>query len=126
MTQPTKAEPGPQAAFEAHLAAGRFMLQRARETGEYVFYPKVMAPSGAMDLEWVAASGLGTVYSITVTRRRDGSENVALIDLDEGVRMIATVAGVESVPIGTRVRARIEARPAAAPRVVFDPAEASA
>ncbi|WP_102225171.1 Zn-ribbon domain-containing OB-fold protein [Acidimangrovimonas sediminis] len=116
---------GPQQAYEAWLGQGRFMLQKSRSSGEYVFYPKVMAPSGAIDLEWVEAAGTGTVYSITVNRRREGSYNVALVDLDEGVRMMATVAGPETVPIGTRVRARIEAAPGdgGIPRIVFDPIE---
>ncbi len=48
---------GPQAAYEAYLAAGRFMIQRAASTGEYVFWPKVTSPTGATDLEWVEAGG---------------------------------------------------------------------
>ena len=114
---------GPQQTFEAYLAEGRFMIQRSRATGEHVFYPKVMAPSGATDLEWVEAAGTGTVYAITVNRKREGSSNIALVDLDEGVRMMTTVAGVETVPIGTRVKARVEAPagPGATARVVFEP-----
>lgn len=110
---------GPQATYEAYLAQGRFMLQRSVSTGEHVFWPKVVAPSGATDLEWVEASGLGTVYAITVNRRREGAWNVALIDLAEGPRMMSTLPGVETVPIGTPVRARVQ--PGVPPRVVFDP-----
>ncbi|MCR4265278.1 Zn-ribbon domain-containing OB-fold protein [Nitratireductor sp. ZSWI3] len=112
---------GPQATYEAFLAEGRFMIQRARRTGEYVFYPKVMSPSGETELEWVEASGGGTVYAITVNRRREGSYNVALVDLDEGPRMMTTITGVETLPIGARVRARVE--PGETPRVVFEPEE---
>ena len=61
---------GPQAAYQAHLEAGRFMIQRAKSTGEYVFWPRVLTPSGATDLEWVPAKGTGTVYAITVNRAR--------------------------------------------------------
>lgn len=99
---------GPQAAWEAWLRAGEFRIQRARSTGEYIFYPKVVAPSGATDLEWVEPSGLGTVYAITVNRDRSGAWNVALVDLDEGVRMFSTIVGVETVQVGTRVRAELE------------------
>ena len=114
-----KTEKGPQADYEAFLAEGRFMIQRSRSTGEHVFWPRVVAPSGATDLEWVEASGEGTVYAITVNRKREGSHNVALIDLAEGPRMMSTLPGVETVPIGTRVRARVERGDT--PRVVFDP-----
>ena len=116
---------GPQAAYEAHLAAGRFMIQRARSTGEYVFWPKVVAPTGATDLEWVEARGTGTVYAITVNRARAGSWNVALIELDEGVRMMSTLPNAETARIGARVAARIE-RTEEGPRVVFDLTEEGA
>ncbi|WP_417839559.1 Zn-ribbon domain-containing OB-fold protein [Tritonibacter scottomollicae] len=110
---------GPQAAYEAHLAAGRFMIQRARSTGEYVFWPKITSPSGATDLEWVAAKGTGTIHAITVNRARSGSWNVALVELDEGVRMMSTLPGVETAEIDARVMARIE-NTEEGPRVVFD------
>lgn len=112
---------GPQETYERFLADGRFMIQRSRGTGEYVFYPKVMSPSGEVDLEWVEASGRGTVYAITVARNREGAYNVALIDLDEGPRMMSTIVGSNDLRIGARVTARVEAEEAA--RVVFEPEE---
>ncbi|MBV8911651.1 MAG: OB-fold domain-containing protein [Acetobacteraceae bacterium] len=114
---------GPEAEYRAHLEAGRFMLQRSRSSGRYVFYPRVAVPgTGQRDLEWVPAGGGGTVYAITVNRTREGAYNIALIDLDEGPRMMARVEGVETLPIGTRVRARI-VREDGAPLVVFHPEE---
>jgi len=110
---------GPQAAYEAYLAGGRFMIQRARATGDYVFWPKVTAASGATDLEWVEARGTGSIYAITVNRTRTGSWNVALIELDEGVRMMSTLPDVETAEIGARVKARIE-HTNDGPRVVFE------
>ncbi len=116
---PPQEATGPQATYERFLAEGRFMIQRVRGTADYLFYPKVISSSGETDLEWIEASGGGTVYAITVNRKRDGSYNVALIDLDEGPRMMSTVIGAETLPIGARVRARIE--PGDTPRVVFVP-----
>ena len=78
----------------------------------------VVAPSGATDLEWVEAKGTGTLYAITVNRSRRGAWNVALVDLDEGVRMMSTLPDVESAAIGTRLAARIETAEDG-PRVVF-------
>ncbi|MEJ1977555.1 MAG: OB-fold domain-containing protein [Acetobacteraceae bacterium] len=96
------------------------MIQRSLSTGQYVFYPRVAVPgSGETDLEWVPASGGGTVYAITVNRTRDGSYNIALIDLDEGPRMMSRIEGVETCAIGTRVQARIVPLKDA-PAVVFD------
>jgi len=96
------------------------MIQRSRFSGRYVFFPRVAEPeSGRSDLEWVEASGFGTVYSITVNRTREGSYNIALIELDEGPRLMSRVEGVETVPIGTRVKARITEIDGE-PAVVFD------
>jgi len=52
------------------------------------------------------------VYSTTTVRRKPeagGNYNVALIDLDEGVRMMSRVEGLPptDVKIGMRVRAEI-------------------
>jgi uncharacterized OB-fold protein len=117
--------PGPEAEYRAHLQEGRFMLQRSRSTGAYTFYPRVVIPgTGERDLEWVAASGLATVYAITVNRTREGAYNVALVDLDEGPRMMTRIDGVETVPIGARVRARI-IEENGAPLVVFDREQAA-
>lgn len=118
----------PEQDYLRHLAEGRFMIQRSRSSGRHVFYPRVAEPrTGATDLEWVPASGLGTVYATTVMRQRDpqNNYNVALIDLAEGVRMMARVEGLapEAVRIGMPVKARI-IRENDQPLVVFDPVSA--
>lgn len=122
--------PGPEAVFRAHLAEGKFMLQRSASAGVHVFYPRVAVPgTGETDLDWVEASGMGTVYATTVTRQRpnpDGSSadyNIAIIALDEGPRMMSRVEGIapDKVTIGMRVKARV-ATVDGAPNVVFDPA----
>jgi len=118
--------PGPEAVFRAHLVEGRFMIQRSASTGRHVFYPRVVAlGTGEADLEWVEASGAGTVYATTVTRRRPekgGDYNVALIDLAEGPRMMARVVGIEpeDVSIGMKVQAKIDDLNGA-PAVLFVP-----
>lgn len=114
----------PDLAFRQHLEQGRFMLQRSRASGAYVFYPRVAEPgSGDADLEWVELSGHGIVYSTTVVRQKPPtpSYNVCLIDLAEGPRMMSRVEGVppEEVRIGMAVRARV-ASTADGPLVVFD------
>lgn len=131
MAEPkTAPSPGPEAAFRAFLAEGKLMIQRSASTGAYVFYPRVALPgTGARDLAWVEASGLGTVYATTVTRQRpnpDGSSadyNIAIVELDEGPRLMSRVEGVapDKVAIGLRVKARI-AEVDGAPNIVFDPA----
>lgn len=126
----TEAAVRPEQEYFAHLAEGRFMLQRSRSSGRFVFYPRVAEPvTGARDLEWVAASGHATVHATTVIRPRPPQQpyNVAIVELDEGPRMMSRVEGVapEAVRIGMRVRARI-ATEDGKPLVVFDPAEGAA
>jgi len=112
---------GPEAQYRAYLRDGRFMIQRSRSTGRCVFYPRIAVPgTGETDLEWVEAGGFATVYAITVNRSREGSHNIALVDLDEGPRMMTHIEGAETVPVGTRVRARI-VEEGGAPLVVFAP-----
>lgn len=102
----------PEAEWRAYLAQGRFMLQRSRSTGAHVFYPRIAVPgSGAEDLEWVAASGHGTVHAVTIVRKKDPAEsyNVVLVDLAEGPRLMSRVDGVrvDHVTIGMAVRATV-------------------
>lgn len=119
MSQTETPQAGPQTIFERYLSQGQFMIQRSKSTGEYVFYPRISTPSGATDLEWVQPAGTGKIYAITVNRARSGATNVALITLDEGVRMMSTLPKVEIAPIGARVVARIEQAEGGS-RVVFD------
>jgi uncharacterized protein len=98
--------------FREFLADGQFMLQKGRESGAFTFYPRVFEPgTGGEDVEWVKASGRGTVYSVTVVRPRPPQVpfNVALVDLQEGVRLMSRIEGVdaEDVKIGMSVQAAI-------------------
>ncbi|WP_367067102.1 OB-fold domain-containing protein [Oryzisolibacter sp. LB2S] len=99
--------------YQAELDAGRFCIQQCPACERHVFAPRELCPHcGAGGLRWVRASGLGTVYSTsTIARKQDagGNHNVALIDLDEGVRMMSRVEGLvpEAVTIGLRVQAHV-------------------
>lgn len=118
----------PDADFRRFLQEGCFMLQRSASSGRYVFYPRVAEPgTGATDLEWVPASGEGTVYSSTTVRKREPGEsyNVSIIELSEGPRMMSRVIGIapENVEIGMAVRAKVVVEDDV-PLVIFEPATA--
>ena len=101
----------PLALYQARLETGELAYQWSPESGKAVFYPRVICPfTGSDRLEWRVSAGLGTVYATTVTRPREGAPyNVALIDCDEGFRLMSRVEGVapEAVQIGMRVRLRV-------------------
>lgn len=118
----------PEQQYQEFLAQGKFMLLRARASGRYIFYPRVAEPlTGDTDLEWVAASGLGQVYSVTVVHKRPPEQdyNVALIDLQEGPRMMSRVEGIApgDVRIGMAVRAKV-IQHEDQPLLVFEPVKA--
>lgn len=119
-------EGGPDMQFQAYAAAGRFMIQRGVKTGQYVFYPRAIAPGTGEELEWVEASGRGTVYSATVVRNRapQPAASIVLVDLDEGPRMMSGIVGLDPtrVSIGLAVRAKI-VRDGDCHVVVFEPAD---
>ena len=94
-------------------AEGRLMLQYCPESGKYQFYPRpVSVQTGKRNLEWREASGRGTVYSHTITYRSPLPVRglppyvVALVELEEGVRVMANVIGCapEAVRIGMAVK----------------------
>lgn len=83
-----------------------------------VFRPRV----GPMT--WRVSAGRGTVYATTVMRRRGAEpENLVLVDLDEGFRMMSRVVGPapEDVVVGLRVRVAWTDGDGDVPVPVFEP-----
>lgn len=111
------------------LAAGELRFQHCRDCARPVFHPRVLCPHcGAESLHWRACAGLGTVYATTVLHPRGGAPyNVALVDLDEGFRMMSRVEGVapEDVTIGARVAVAVITEDGE-PLAVFRPLEVRA
>lgn len=113
------------ATFLDGLRNHTLLFQYDREVEAPVFYPREIGPSGLRStLEWRRSSGRGTVYSVTVVYAK-GREpyNVALIALEEGFRMMATVVDVdpETVTIGQLVQAdydEVDGTPRAVFRVI--------
>lgn len=119
---------GPEQFFQEALKNGQLMIQRCEKTGRAVMYPRTVSPFGGGPLRWEHASGKGTVYASTVTRRRPergGDYNIALIDLDEGARLMSTVVDIEpdQVVIGMPVCAEIRTQADGEPLLVFKPAQ---
>ncbi|TDB87473.1 hypothetical protein E1264_14625 [Actinomadura sp. KC216] len=127
MSEPV--EPAPHPAYLERLDKGVLAYQRCDDCAKAVFHPRVTCPGcGSGRLAWRESAGVGTVYSASALARRDAEPySVALVELDEGFRMMSTVVGVPAgdVRIGMRVRARIEPRDGdRPPRPVFTPEEA--
>lgn len=121
---------GPEAHYFARLTEGVFEIQRCAACERHQFFPRVLCVHcGSEDLSWVAPSGRGTIYSYSIVRRKPeagGDYNVVLVDLEENVRLMSRVEGVEpaDLRIGQAVQARVAVEDGKGV-VVFDAAEAS-
>ena len=116
--------------YQDHLTRNELAYQFSREAGRAVFYPRVLCPfTGSNQLEWRISKGLGTVYATTVVHPSEGKPfNVALIDCDEGFRLMSRVEDIapEQVHIGQRVRFRVHpAEGDEPPFPVFAPVESA-
>jgi uncharacterized protein len=96
-----------------HLEAGELAFQVCADDGSVVFFPRVLSPrTGSTNLDWRISKGIGTVYSTTVMYYRgEPPLNLALVDLDEGFRVMSRVEDIapEKVRIGMRVTVRVHA-----------------
>ncbi|MCX6401318.1 MAG: OB-fold domain-containing protein [Propionibacteriales bacterium] len=98
--------------FWEGTAAGELRIQKCNACGELRHPPGPACPTcGAFDRGHVVAAGEGTVFSYIVHRHPPvpGKELpivIALIDVDEGVRMVGEVADVadDEIEIGMRLR----------------------
>lgn len=91
----------------------KLMIQYCPVAKKYQFFPRpVSIFTGSRDLEWREVSGKGELYSYTITERArppfGGNEPFAigLVNLDEGVRIMGNLIGVErsSIKIGMRLK----------------------
>ena len=106
-------------------------LQRCNACGEVIHFPRVMCYRClSEDLGWMKSSGLGTLYSFTIIRQPayasfepDVPYVYAIVDLDDGARMISNVVHIdpESVRIGMRLCVTFEAATADITIPKFEP-----
>ncbi len=95
---------------------GKLLIQKCKDCGELRHPPRPMC-GNCQSIEWdsVSSSGRGTVYTFTVMQypKFPGYEYpfvCALIELEEGTRVISNVVGCEAadVSIGMKVELSIE------------------
>jgi uncharacterized OB-fold protein len=79
-------------------------IQRCRSCAKAYFFPRPFCPHCASkDVEWFTASGKGRLYSYVINHRPAyGFDDItpyviAVVELDEGPRMMTNIVGVEPV-----------------------------
>ncbi|MBN84450.1 MAG: acyl dehydratase [Gammaproteobacteria bacterium] len=92
----------------------KVQIQRCEGCDTWVFYPRTRCPSCLSDqLIWREVSGRGVLYTYTLARQPtaphfadETPQQLAVVELDEGVRMTSTLVNVEpsDIVIGMRLR----------------------
>lgn len=80
----------------------KLIIQYCGNCRRYQFYPRIVCKNCMSDVEWVEASGEGTIYSFTVVHRvfnNNFKEKapfiVALVELKEGPRIMSNIINVD-------------------------------
>ena len=113
-TKPVPAPDATSAEFWRGAARGELRIQRCPRCGHRQHYPRALCTACGAVPEFETARGTGRVHTFTVIRQygmppfaKELPYVVAMIELDEGVRLMANVTGcaVDDVHVGMRVEA---------------------
>lgn len=120
----------PLGVYMEHLKKGELAYQVCKDDNTAFFYPRAVAPgSGSSNLEWRVSKGMGTVYTTTVVYYKgEPPLNVAMIDVDEGFRLMSRVEDIDPLQVKIGMRVKFRAHPGdekQPPYPVFTPAGAS-
>lgn len=104
------------APFWDSVHRGQIEVQRCDDCAEYVFYPRAICPScSSRKLTWTPVSGRGQIYSLTIVHRptnnafkADAPYVVALVELDEGCRMMSNIVEVRADPAHVKIGMPVE------------------
>lgn len=131
-------KPGPvvtddNAVFWDAAAAGRLVAQGCRACGRLRHPPRPMCPDcHSLEVEVTDLSGRGSLHSFAILHHPqhpafDYPVLVALVDLDEGVRIVSNLVGVDpaDIEIGMPVQVEFEARGTDHAVPVFRPSTAA-
>jgi uncharacterized OB-fold protein len=110
---------GPESLLFEEAARGVLAIQKCTRCQRHVFPHRAVCPKcGYLELESIHAKGTGLVYSFTIVHRAAHPSlasrtpyAVAIVDLDEGVRIIGNVidSPLGSIRIGSPVAVAYEA-----------------
>lgn len=106
------------APFWDGLKEGVVKLQKCNDCDVWVFYPRSRCSNCLSDsLAWREVSGNGTLYTFTIARQptsphfsTEVPQQLAVVELDEGVRLTTTLVNVREadIKIGMRLKPYFE------------------
>ena len=102
--------------FWAHCSEERLCFQACTSCGTWRHLPRLMcAACGSADWEWRQSSGRGRLYSWTVTHQAMMPQFVpyvpyvvAVVELEEQIRMISELRGVEPANLALDLPVTVE------------------
>ena len=100
--------PTPETApYWAAATAERLSIQRCRACSRHYFYPRSFCPRcQSADVEWTDVSGRGRLISYVINYRpfpctgNGAPQVIALVELEEGVRMLTNIVDSSGEPEG--------------------------
>lgn len=98
------------------LREHRLMLPRCRDCGRAHHYPRVVCPfCGSRRLEWIQASGRGRLHTFAIAHqilnrafRVPLPVVLAMVELEEGPRLLTNLVNVEPDPARLRCEMPVE------------------
>ena len=93
----------------------RFIIQKCTDCGSHIFYPRIACPDCFSDnVDWVEASGKGTVYAYTVVENNCPSAFVqkvpyvvAVVKLEEGVQLLTNIVDCDPYQVRCDMPVRV-------------------
>ena len=85
---------------------GKLMIPRCKDTNQFFWYPRKISPfTLSENIEWIQASGKGTIYTFSIMRRADPQYVIAYVRLEEGITMMTNIVDCEpeAVEVGQAV-----------------------
>ena len=84
---------------------GELQIQQCNVCSRHYFYPRTACPHcSSTDVTWVTVSGRGRLHTYLISHRpAPGFEDeapyaIAVVELEEGPRMMANIVGVNNTP----------------------------
>ncbi|MCE2466342.1 MAG: Zn-ribbon domain-containing OB-fold protein [Dehalococcoidia bacterium] len=98
-TKPLPSIAGETRRFWEACRQGKLLVQKCPSCDKFQWYPRgICANCWATEVEWVESSGKGTIWTFTLTSQNrtpgfadDVPYVVALVELEEGVRMFCNI-----------------------------------
>ena len=97
------------------LKRHELVLPRCTVCGRLRYYPKSYCPEcSSWELEWVKCSGRGRIYSYLISHSRavgfdaEAPHVIAVIELEEGLRILSDMTGLEPGPVQVQVDMPVE------------------